>query len=143
MEKIQDAEAELLAIDAQYRAIIERYEGAKKRKQALVDWRRGFFGPLIENYAKTKLDGKTKYVETPFGRCQWRTKKGGLRVADKDLALEFAKAEGFTGAIKVTESFLISGLTDMEKSIIAEKNPDGFLLEFDSETFDINTGVGK
>jgi hypothetical protein len=142
MEKIFNAEAELLAEAEKVKTILANYERKKARASAKADWFRSRFLPEVEQYAKTKLDGKSKSVDTPFGRISFRTKKGGLRVADKEEALWFAKTEGYTNAIKTTESFLISELTDAQKAVVVQRIPSGFVIEPDSEVCDIKTGVG-
>jgi len=146
MEKIFNAEAELLAEAEKIKALLANYERKKNRAQAKIDWFKARFSPEVEQYAKSKLDGKAKFVECPFGRVSFRTKKGGLRVSDKDLALGLAKLSGWTDAIKVTEEFQISKLTEAQKEVLTAKPlPEGcgFVIEPDSETCTITTGVGK
>lgn len=141
MQKLFDAEADEKAEADKIEALLKAYEARKKRKAAKVAWLRARFSTEIEAYAKTKLDGKTKYVDTPFGRIQWRNVKGGVFVADKQKALEFAKSNGLTNAIKITEEFQVSKLSPEQKAAIETELPEGFEHRADYETFSIKTAV--
>lgn len=141
MEKLFNAEADEKAEADKIAALLKAYEGRRKKKAARTEWLRARFSSEIEAYAKTKLDGKTKYVDTPFGRIAWRTSKGGLTVSDKLKALDFAQLNGFTNAIKVTEEFQISKLDPAQKDLILAKLPEGFEVKPESETCTIKTAV--
>ena len=139
MERIFNAESAKSAEEAKLEALKANCERKIKRASAKVEWIRARFSAEIEQYAKTKLDGKVKFVDNAYGRVSFRAKKGGLKVADKDMALEFAKLKKWTNTIKVTESFLISEMMP-EQKLQAENHP-AFTVEPDSETMTITTGV--
>lgn len=137
MEKFFNAEADLRSEELRIEALLNAYQARRKKKLARLEWLEARFKPEIEAYAKTKLTGKTKYVDTPFGRIAWRTQKGGLKVTDKEKALEFAKLYGYSGAIKTTEEFQISKLTDEQKDRIASGTYEGFEVTPDKEVCSI------
>lgn len=111
MQKFFDAEHDIKIEDEKIEAIINAYQARRKRKIARLEWLKARFTPEVEAYAKTKLSGKTKFVDTPFGRIAWRIQKGGLRVVDKAIALSVAKVNGWDNAIKTTVEFQVSKLT--------------------------------
>jgi len=87
---------------------------------------------------QTLLEGqKSKTLTTPFGSVSFRTVKGGLKVVDASLALSVAQAHGWIEAIKVTESFQISKLSEEQKNILTAEMPDGFEYTLDRETMSI------
>lgn len=137
LEKFFNAEAELKAEAEKIEALIRAYEGRKKKKAARLDWLHARFSAEIEAYAKTKLQGKSKFVDTAFGRVAWRTVKGGLKVTDKAEALSFAKFHGWSDTIKVTEEFQISKLTTDQRESLLASPVAGFEIKPDSEVFDI------
>ncbi len=137
MQKFFDAEHDIKIEDEKIAAILEAYRARRNRKVARLDWLKARFTPEIEAYAKTKLSGKTKYVDTPFGRIAWRIQKGGLRVIDKIKALDFAKQYGYDNAIKVSEEFQISKLTDEQRERLSSDTYDGFEVTPDTEVCSI------
>jgi hypothetical protein len=139
MELLFNAESAKSAEEAKLEALKANCERKIKRASVKVEWIRARFSAEIEQYAKTKLDGKVKFVDNAYGRVSFRSKKGGLRVVDKDTALELAKLNKWTNTNKVTESFLISEMTP-EQKLKAENYP-AFTIEPDSETMTITTGV--
>jgi phage host-nuclease inhibitor protein Gam len=59
-----------------------------------LDSFRAYFDPQAEHFARLVLDaagGKTKTLKTLGGSFSFRTVPGGLRVIDKDAALQWAK----------------------------------------------------
>ena len=143
MERIFNAESAKSAEEAKLEALRANCERNIKRLGARVEGLRARFLPEVENYAKTKLDGKSKTVSNPFGSVSFRIKKGGLRVVDKLLALELAKEAGWDNAIKITEEFQISKLDDDQRESLIGSRPEvsGFIIEPDKETCSLTTGV--
>lgn len=141
MERIFNAESAKSAEEAKLDALRANCERKIKRASAKVEWLRARFSAEIENYAKTKIDGQSKFVENAYGRVAFRTKKGGLRVTDKEMALTCAKAFKWDNAIKRTEEFQISKLIDSQREKIIREMPRGFVIEPDSETCSLTTGV--
>jgi hypothetical protein len=142
LDVLGQQEARVKAEELRLQSIIENARRTLSRKQSYLGYLRSIYNAPIEVYAKAQLEGKkTKSIATPFGTVAFRTTKGGLKVADPALALEFAQSNGFTNAIKVTEAFQISKLDPAQKALIEEKLPDGFELTSDVETMSIKTGV--
>jgi phage host-nuclease inhibitor protein Gam len=135
MEKFFNADADIRAEELRIEALLNAYQARRKKKLARLEWLEARFKPEVEAYAKTKLTGKTKYVDTPFGRIAWRTQKGGLKVTDKVKALELAKRFNWSDAIKVSEEFQISKLTDTQREVAAPF--DGFEVTPDTEVCSI------
>lgn len=137
MEKFFNAEMDIKSEDEKIEALINAYQARRKKRIARLEWLNARFKAEIEAYAKTKLSGKTKYIDTPFGRISWRIQKGGLRVVDKVKALDFAKGHGWNDAIKVSEEFQISKLTEEQRLFFADYIPEGFELTEDAEVCSI------
>jgi phage host-nuclease inhibitor protein Gam len=137
MEKFFNAEMDIKSADEKMEALNNAYQARRKKKVARLEWLEARFKPEVEAYAKTKLTGKTKYVDTPFGRIAWRTVKGGLKVTDKVTALSFAKLYGYSGTIKITEEFQISKLTDEQSARLIADTPKGFEVTPDAEVCSI------
>jgi phage host-nuclease inhibitor protein Gam len=137
MEKFFNAEMDIKSADEKMEALNNAYQARRKKKVARLEWLKSRFSLDIEAYAKTKLDGKTKYIDTPFGRIAWRTQKGGLKVTDKVKATIVTKMMGYDNAIKVTEEFQISKLTDEQREELMANPPIGFEVAQDTEVCSI------
>lgn len=161
LEKIMDVQCERARIAIKRKALLENLDSQDKDLQRREDWLQTRFGPDLESFAREQLkDAKTKTWKGTFGRLSFRTAGGGLKVADQDKALSWAK--GFAPhTIKVVESFLISQLSADEKDSLkvmyqcaepyphpkggefVDKGYGAFKLEEPTETFKIETGVGS
>lgn len=155
LEKMQTLDAEIAALEARKLALVTNMDAMiadAKRHRSGMEWR---FGPEIAEVAKANLPHGKKSWTCPYGTVQFRTVKGGLKVKDAALAIEAAKAYGFTHALKVSESFLISQLTDTQKYVIEvdalrDESPTddvrisaAFEVTEDRETVSIKSGVEK
>jgi hypothetical protein len=143
LEKKLSYETNLRAEEARIDAILANYEKMRKKAESKLRWFEARFLPEVEEYAKTQLTGKSKFIECPYGRVSFRTKKGGVRITDKEKALSYAKIEGWTNAINVEETLLIRSLTPAQKAVIEARTPQGFTIEPDVELCYVNTGVEK
>lgn len=142
LEKIMDAEANIARENMKLKAITENIESRKKEYQNKINFLKMRFGPELEQFAREQVEGgKSKTWKGSFGRLSFRSVKGGLRVVDKEEALTVAQVNGFTNAIKTTEEFQISKLTDAQREMLEFKLPGGFELKPDSEVFEIKSGV--
>lgn len=142
LDVLGQQEAKVKAEELRLQAIIENAKRTLARKQSYLGYLRSIYNAPIEAYAKAQLEGKkTKSIATPFGTVAFRTQKGGLKVTDPSLALEFAQEVGFRNAIKLTATFQISKLDPAQRELIEAKLPDGFELTPDTETMSIKTGV--
>jgi hypothetical protein len=138
LEKIADVEGRLTAQQLRHQAILENCRKLEVRTASYLAYLKAQYEPHIEAYAKTRLEGqKSKTLTTPFGSVSFRTVRGGLKVVDPSLALDYAQLNGFTNAIKVTESFQISKLDPAQRELLESKVPDGFEYALDREAMSI------
>jgi hypothetical protein len=138
LEKIADVEGRLTAQQLRHQAILDNCRKLEVRTASYLAYLKAQYEPHIEAYAKTRLEGqKSKTLTTPFGSVSFRTVRGGLKVVDPSLALDYAQLNGFTNAIKVTESFQISKLDPAQRELLESKVPDGFEYALDRETMSI------
>jgi len=147
MGKMLDADSRIASIlthpeVVKAKAILANAERITKDAQNRKTWFEKRFGAELAEYAKAQIEGgKSKTFKTVLGAISFRTKKGGLRVEDKEKALETAQVNGWTNAIKVTEEFQISKLDPAQKELAEAKLLPGFTVEPDTETWSITTGV--
>jgi len=138
LEKIGEVEAMLAAQQLRHQAILENCRKLEVKTASYLAYLKGMYNAPIEAYAKTRLEGqKSKTLTTPYGSVSFRTVKGGLKVVDKGMALATAHKLGMMEAIKVTEEFQISRLTDEQREAIATTLPEGFEMVADKETMSI------
>lgn len=138
LEKLADVEGRLTAQQLRHQAILENCRKLEVRTASYLAYLKAQYEPHIEAYAKTRLEGqKSKTLTTPFGSVSFRTVRGGLKVVDASLALDYAQLNGFTNAIKVTESFQISKLDPAQRELLESKVPDGFEYALDRESMSI------
>lgn len=138
LERMADVESQLVALQARHSAIIENCKKLEKRKENYLAYLKSAYSSPIEAYVKSRLEGqKTRTLTTPYGQVSFRTVKGGLKVSDKGLALATAHKLGMVEAIKVTEEFQISKLTDEQRDAIATTLPEGFEMVADRESMSI------
>jgi hypothetical protein len=138
LERMADVESQLVALKTKHEAIIENCRKLEVKKASYLAYLRGVYSNPIEAYAKSRLEGqKTKTLTTPYGQVSFRTVKGGLKVVDPNLALDYAQLNGFTNAIKVSESFQISKLDPAQRELIESKLPEGFEMVADRESMSI------
>ena len=138
LERIGQAEAIMAGKKAHNEAIRANMARIEKREQARIDYLRDLYEPHIETYVRQRLDGqKSKTLVTAFGTVSFRSSAGGVRVADKSLALATAHKHGWIEAIKTSEEFQISKLSDTQKQFVLETIPDGFVVVPDSESMSV------
>jgi phage host-nuclease inhibitor protein Gam len=138
LERIGRTEHALAAMQQHHAYILDNCKRQEKRLQSHVDYLRDLYGSHIEAFAHGRLTGqKSKTLETPFGKVKFRTVRGGVKVADKGLALAVAQKFGWVEAIKITEEFQISKISDAQKLVLIEQQPEGFEVTSDVEKCDI------
>jgi hypothetical protein len=138
LEKLADVEGRLTAQQLRHQAILENCRKLEVRTASYLAYLKAQYEPHIEAYAKNRLEGqKSKTLTTPFGSVSFRTVRGGLKVVDPSLALDYAQLNGFTNAIKVSESFQISKLDPAQRELIESKLPEGFEMVADRESMSI------
>lgn len=138
LERIGNVESQLLGLQARHQAILENCKKLEKRKENYLSYLKSVYSSPIEEYAKARLeDGKSKTLTTPYGSVSFRVVKGGLKVVDKALALETAIELGMVNAIKNTQEFQVSKLTDEQVDTLSCTLPQGFDVVPDRETMSI------
>ena len=138
LERIGRTEHALAAMQQHHAFILDNCRRQEKRLQSHVDYLRDLYGSHIEAFAHGRLTGqKSKTLDTPFGKVKFRTVRGGVKVVDKGLALAVAQKFGWVEAIKITEEFQISRISDEQKLILIEQQPEGFEVTSDVEKCDI------
>jgi hypothetical protein len=124
LNKMLQAEADYAAIGhhpdvIRAHAIIDHAEAMKRERMRRIEGLHRRFDAELGEFARTQLAGKkTKTWKTVLGSVALKIKKGGLKVADKALALAWAE-EFNADAIKVEKSFLISAIGDAQKAEVA------------------------
>lgn len=144
LQRIQEEEAAVAALTAQENAILENVRAMKRRHQSKADGLRYRFAGELEAFARENLNGGKTWT-CPYGSVQFRKVASRLKVADDSRALEWART-GCPDAVKVTEEFQISKLTDEAKMILKELSADertarGFEITPETESVSIKTGV--
>lgn len=144
--KILEAESEYASIlnspeVIKANAVLANAVAMQAEKQKRIDWFTNRFSPEIAEYVRPMLkDSKT--FKTVLGSVGFRTVKGGLRVTDKEKALEWASRNAL-GAIKTTQEFQISKLTDEDRESLTTNVIPGFDNVPDREVVTIKSGVQK
>lgn len=146
MEKMQICDSDILALEARKRVLIENIDSMIRPLQRKRDWLETRYGEGLQNVARGNLKD-TKTWKNPFGWISFRIIKGGLRVKDKDKALEWA-LHLCPEAIKVSQEFQISRLPeDMKNALmighmtVPVSMVDAFEVTEDRESVTIQTGV--
>jgi hypothetical protein len=138
LERMADVESQLVALKTKHEAIIENCRKLEVKKASYLAYLKGVYSNPIEAYVKSRLEGqKTRTLTTPYGQVSFRTVKGGLRVANNDLAASYAFNTGLSHAVKLTFNFQISKLTDEQRDAIATMLPEGFEMVPDRESMSI------
>lgn len=120
-KKLLDADAELAALAARKKALLENLGAMERNVQQRRDGLLYRFAPELENFARENLPKGKRTWTCPYGSVSFRATSGGIKVLDDALALEVAQTEGMQNAIKVTEAFRVSQLTDVQKELIVSK----------------------
>lgn len=132
LSKMFAAESAISALQSQKEAMIDNYDSMiadHARKLQGLHFR---FDNELAHFANDTL------LKLPHGRVEFRTSKGGLRVTDKALALEWAKTNA-PEAVVTKQEFQISALTNKS----AAESAPGFEVVNDTRKFYIKTGVAK
>lgn len=144
LEKMSAAEAEMLAIQARKKALVEHLEIQRKAAERRRDYLLARFGPELEEFARQELAGqKGKTLTLDFGKVSFRAVAGKVTVADESRAME-----AFPEAVKVSTSFLISQVPKAKAEMLRDQGPDallaaGLIWVEPSESVTIDTGVSK
>jgi hypothetical protein len=138
LKKISEVESQYTALKSKHEFILANCKKIEERKASYLAYLKGCYSPAIELYAKGRLEGqKTKTLLTPYGQVSFRLVRGGLKVTDKAVALETALGLGMTNAVKITQEFQISRLTDEQLDALYYSLPEGFEFVEDRESMSI------
>lgn len=144
LQKLMDAEADVFAIQAREKAVLDNLAAQKKAAARKAEWLRARFGPELEEFARQELAGqKGKTLTLDYGKVSFRAVAGKVTVADEARAME-----SFPEAVKVTKSLLISQVPKAQAAMLRDQGPDALLAAGlawvePSESVTIQTGVGK
>lgn len=144
MERLTEAEAELAAIAARRKVLLDNLAGMEAEAQRRADWLRYRFGAELEAWAAAELEGKKqRSIKTPFGTLAFRKKAAKVVVTDEEAAVTYLEDLGLTDAVKVTKKVLLSVLNNSTGAVayLAQEKPPGITVEPESDGFTIKTGL--
>ena len=137
-EKLSELDGRIKALELRKAAIVQNIDrqiaDAMRHKEGML-WK---YGADLTEYARANLPRGKRTYTNPFVTVAFRTVNRKFNVIDYQAAIEWAKAN-CPIAVKVTESFLTSNVSDALK----EANPDVFEYVPERETVKIETGVGE
>ena len=145
MEKRLNVESELRKIDLQEKTVIANVTRMRRRHLNTLQWLESQDEALAE-FARGQMPKGSKTWTTPYGSVSLRIVKGGLKVADSELAANTAELF-FPHAFKETKTFQISKLTNEDRAQIEQALKEGktefsgFEITEDRETISVKTGV--
>lgn len=139
---IDDAEKASWAVDKILIAR-ERLERVKRQYQAALDAAElevrdaeAFFLPQLEAWYDANPPRKGKTVRLTTGNLSRRTVPGGPRIVNDGACLEWARAQGIPGLIRVTESLSRTAVNEYVKT--TGDLPDGVEMTEARETFGVS-----
>lgn len=134
LQKIQQVQVDLNGQEAILNKMIEQQQKITARKRSYLDYLQNTYMAPIEAFAQGYVaNAKSKTINTMYGSVSVRTVKGGLKVADKNMALALAQNYSWSETIKTTEEFQISRLTELQRSWLILHKPEGFEVTADKE----------
>lgn len=137
--KILDARLQAEAVKRRLAVLKENLESQIRDAEREADWFEYRFSSELETWARSQL-GRSRTVKLDHGRLSFRRKEGRFKVDDPAKAIAWAKASGWSDAVKVEETLLISKVpTD---KLDAKEPPAGFAYEPESESFAVKVDVG-
>jgi hypothetical protein len=141
LEKLSEAEGRVVGLKAELAGVQERFASRIKEQERRSEWLRARFGPELEEFAKTQLDGKSRTWKGTYGSVAFRSTAAKVVALDQTKAVAWA-AKNCPDAVKTVQSFLISNVPDSVKALMLEKGaPDGFDIIPAGESVSIKTVV--
>lgn len=140
LKRLQEQDAQLDALEAQERAILDNLKTMKSRIESRRNGLLYRFKQELETFVRNNLPAGKKSWVSPYGSVQFRMNPARLKVADPAVALEWARVEA-PHCIKLTEEFQISKLTAEDKTALMQNPPSGFDVTPAAESVEIKTGV--
>lgn len=148
MNRLNRAEADLVAERARLKALIDNCERMVELKRKRVDWLNAMYqtsaSVIAESLLPRKADGsyRSKTYTCPWGQIAFREVKPRVVVANAELALTWAKQHA-PDAVKVAESILVSKLPE---EVVSEwlnsedqHTPFGFTIEPGRQSVSVKT----
>lgn len=136
LDKMQSAEALIVADEMKLRAISDNIQRRIRDQRARLEWLQRRFGADLEQLARRELDGaKTRTLILDHGKLSFRRSAGSIKVADPGQALEWARVHA-PEAIKVAESVLVTplkGRADLPAGVFEVTGPE--------DRFTVETGI--
>lgn len=131
LERLQEAEAEVWAIERRKHVILENLTRLSQRAEGRAKWLRQRFGPELEAWARGQLEGRReRTVTTPFGRLSFRRTPGRIGIRDLLQAANWCEAHA-PAAVRMEPKVLVSELKGRE----AELPEDAFEVVGPSDAF--------
>jgi len=143
LERLFEAESEILALDRRLETYTRNIEAMKAEHERRASWLRERFGDELREWAGSELAGqKKRTVRTPYGSLSFRKLAARVVVKDEAAAIEWAKANQ-SNAVKVTEKFLISAVPSERMQLWQNggPRPPCFDVEPERDHFTIDTGI--
>lgn len=137
-EKLGQADAEILAIEARRKFVNENFDAMVKDVQRKKDGLLWKFGRMIEDFARGNLPKGKKTWTCPTMSVSFRLSGPRLSVTDPDLALSWAR-DNAPEAVVVKESFQVSKLPQDAKESLMQSPVGGFEVVPEKETASIKT----
>lgn len=138
LERMAEADAEILALDARLAALKSNLEAQRKAQERRLAFLNMRFGADLEKYARESLQAtgwKTKTLQLDNGRISFRTSRGTNKIVDMDAAVEWAEIyvpDIVKKSVNVTD--IITETGDLTQLNFIESTPP-------SETVTITTGI--
>ena len=139
LQKMQEVESNILALETRKSAIIANMEAQIRQQQARANYLDFRFGPELRAFAERELAGKkARSITTPYGKFGFRRTQGSIKITNPSAALEWAMTHA-PGAIQVKESLTLSPLKGRESELPA----NAFDVVEPCDKFTIETGISK
>jgi len=145
LQKMLKAESAITAINQTpeviaARTIIANAESMAKDHQKRLDGLHARFDDELAQWTRKQLDGKSKTWKSIYGSVSFRSVGESVKVRDEHKAIAWAKTFA-KDAVKVSEKFLISLLSDSERD--QAKSDNAFEVIPAHEKGSVKTNVNK
>lgn len=148
LQRMQELQAERLAIRARLDAVTENLNAQMREVDARLGFLKFRFGGQLLDWAREEISragpNAPKHVKTDFGRVGFRMKRGSIAVAEPEKAVEWAK-DTCPEAVRIREELMVSRLPDEVRASVFEAPEQFDFLAVDTprEEGYIDTGVNE
>jgi hypothetical protein len=103
LARIAEVQAQVIACRIRRDAVVAQYAAMERRHQQRLDYLKWRFGPMLEQYAKHRLQfsKKRRSFDLPHGRLGFRKQAASARIVDMDRAVVFLREVGRADLIKI------------------------------------------